>query len=99
MKPKRDHRQGIYLAITKSGRLYIGSVAGSAGRSFDRRWSEHIRDLERGSHVNDGLRRDGPEGLRFIPIAVTTRGDIAQARKIEGIIIKALRKVVCNERG
>lgn len=96
---KRDTRQGVYLAITKAGRLYIGSVAGGKGRSFSTRWSEHVKDLERGTHPNDGLRRDGPDGLRFVPLAVVQRGDIAQARKIESIIIKALRKVVCNERG
>ena len=95
---KRDSRQGVYLAVTKSGRLYIGSVAGK-GRSFARRWQEHTRDLERGTHVNDGLTKDGPEGLRFVPLAVVTKGDIAGARKIESAIIKALRKVVCNERG
>lgn len=94
---QRDTRQGVYIAITKAGRLYIGSVAGK-GRSFHRRWSEHTRDLERGTHPNDGLRRDGPEGLRFIPLAVTRRGDIAQARKIESIIIKALKRVLVNER-
>lgn len=96
MKP--DRRQGVYLGITKSGRLYIGSVAGK-GRSFARRWAEHIKDLEHGTHANDGLRKDGAEGLRFVPLAVVRRGDIAGARKIESAVIKALRKVVCNERG
>lgn len=93
-----DRRQGCYLIVTKTGRLYIGSVAGK-GRSFTRRWAEHTRDLERGRHANDGLTKDGAEGLRFVPLAVVRRGDIAGARKIESVIIKALRKVVCNERG
>lgn len=97
MKP--DRRQGVYLGITRTGRLYVGSVAGGKGRSFSRRWAEHVKDLERGTHVNDGLRKDGAEGLRFVPLAVVRRGDIAQARKIESVIIKALRKVICNERG
>ena len=94
---KQDKRQGCYLIVTRTGKLYVGSVAGK-GRSFTRRWSEHVRDLEKGTHVNDGLRKDGAEGLRFIPIAITTRGDIAQARKVESAIIKALGKAVCNER-
>ena len=94
---KSDRRQGVYIGITRNGRLYIGSVAGK-GRSFARRWSEHTRDLQRGTHVNRGLTKDGAEGLRFIPLAVVRRGDIAQARKIESVIIKALRRVVCNER-
>ena len=95
---KRDTRQGVYLAIGRNGALYIGSVAGGKGRSFSRRWSEHTRDLEHGTHPNDGLRKDGPDGLRFIPLAVTKKGDIAGARKIESVIIKALRRVLVNER-
>lgn len=95
MKP--DRRQGVYLGITRTGRLYIGSVAGK-GRSFARRWAEHVKDLERGTHANRGLTKDGAEGLRFVPLAVVRRGDIAQARKIESVIIKALRRVLVNER-
>lgn len=95
---RRDPRQGTYLLITKAGRLYIGSVAGGRGRSFGARYVEHVKDLERGTHANDGLRRDGPEGLRMIVLSVVRRGDIAQARKVEGIIIKALRRILVNER-
>ena len=97
VKKRRDSRQGVYLGITKSGRLYIGSVAGK-GRSFDRRWNEHITELERGTHPNDGLRKDGADGLRFIPLAVVRRGDIEAARKIERILIRALRRSLTNER-
>ena len=95
MKP--DRRQGVYIAISRTGKLYIGSVAGK-GRSFARRWAEHVKDLERGTHPNQGLSRDGAEGLRFVPLAVVRRGDIAQARKIESAVIKALRRVLVNER-
>ena len=94
---KRDKRQGVYLGITKAGRLYVGSVAGK-GRSFARRWGEHVKDLEQGTHPNDGLRKEGADGLRFIPIAVVTRGDIETARRIERCIIRALRRVLVNER-
>jgi hypothetical protein len=96
---KPDRRQGCYLIITRTGRLYVGSVAGGKGRSFAARWGEHVKDLERGTHPNDGLRRDGADGLRFIPLAVVGRGDIKAARRIEGIIIRALRRAVVNERG
>ena len=102
MKPKRDTRQGVYL-IVAGGRLYVGSTAGGKGRSFGRRLDEHLSELRQGTHPNDGLRRqfsqDGGAGWRMLRLAQVRRGDIAQARKIEGIIIKALRKVVCNERG
>ena len=94
----KDTRQGCYLIVTRAGRLYVGSVAGGAGRSFTARWAEHAKDLARGTHPNDGLRRDGADGLRFIPLAVVKKGDIRAARRIEGIIIKALGKAVCNER-
>jgi hypothetical protein len=90
--------QGIYLAITKSGRLYIGSVAGGRSRTFDRRWAEHRRQLANGTHPNDGLAKDGADGLRFIPLVRVKRGDIAMARKIERAVIRALGKGVCNER-
>lgn len=97
MKAKhRDSRQGCYLAITRSGKLYIGSVAGGRGRSFATRQREHERDIASGAHPNDTLRREGLAELR--PLVVVKRGDIALARKVEGVIIRALRKAVCNER-
>ena len=104
MRP--DRRQGVYLRLNlRAARtpLYVGSVAGGKGRSFAAREREHLKELDSGAHPNNGMRKahteTGGKGWVMIPIACVRRGDIAQARKIEGVIIKALRKVVCNERG
>ncbi len=91
-------KQGVYLGLTKSGRLYVGSVAGGRSRTFDRRFAEHRRQLAAGTHPNDGLQADGAEGLRFIPLVRVRRGDIGTARKIERAVIRALGKGTVNER-
>ena len=99
MKP--DRRQGVYIWVTPSP-LYVGSVAGAKARTFDRREAEHRKLLAQGTHHNDRLQaewaRSGGNGWRQVRIPLP-RGDIAGARFVESIIIKALGKAVCNERG
>lgn len=91
-------KQGVYLALTGASAVYVGSVAGGQRRTFDARSKEHRRELERGIHPNKRLQADGPKGFRLIPLVRVKQGDIEAARKIERIIIKALKGTVCNER-
>ena len=96
---------GVYIRLnTRAVRtpIYVGSVAGGRGRSFSTREKEHLRDLERGQHANDAMQRahqaTAGQGWVMIPVATVKRGDIAAARKIEAMIIKALGRACCNER-
>lgn len=98
---KRDTRQGCYLIIAGPV-LYVGSTAGGRGRGFAARLDEHLKALVQGRHPNNALARqfkvDGGKGWRMVKLAQVRRGDIAQARAIEGVMIQALGKAVCNER-
>lgn len=95
-------RQGVYLIIA-GRRLYVGSTAGKAGRSFDKRLEEHLKELAGGTHPNDALcqqyAQDGGKGWRMVKLAKVGSGNIEMARKVESIIIKALRRSLVNERG
>lgn len=97
----KDRRQGTY-AILAGPLIYVGSTAGGPGRGFGPRLDEHLRALAQGTHPNDALRkqyaRDGGRGWRMLRLAQVRRGDIAGARFVEGVVIKALGKAVCNER-
>lgn len=101
VKPKRDTRQGCYLIIA-GPMLYVGSTAGGKGRGFGARLDEHLAALAKGTHPNDRLQaqyqRDGGRGWRMVPLARVRRGDIAGARLVESVIIKAMGRSVCNER-
>lgn len=97
----RDHRQGVYI-IRAGNLLYVGSVAGGTGRSFDARLAEHLRDLARSKHANDRLqaqyRRDAGHDWRMVIKVPTPRGNIGVARLVEKAIIRALGRSCCNER-
>lgn len=98
---KRTHRQGVYL-ILAGQRLYVGSTAGGPGRGFGPRLDEHLTALAQGRHPNDALTRqyakDGGRGWRMLRLAQVRRGDIAGARLIESVVIRALKGACCNER-
>lgn len=103
MRPRkqRDHRQGAY-AILAGPYIYVGSTAGGPERGFRPRLDEHLRALAQGTHPNAALRRqyakDGGRGWRMLRLAQVRRGDIAGARFIEGVVIRALKGACCNER-
>jgi len=57
---------GVYAIIHRSkGKRYVGS----AQFAFQRRWTEHRRSLQRGSHSSPALQadyaNDGPEAFEF----------------------------------
>jgi hypothetical protein len=99
----RDKRQGVYLRLNRRARrtpLYVGKTVG-AKRSFAKREAEHLRELDAGTHANDAMRRAHQaaqgQGWQMLPLVVVK--DAKLARLIESIIIKAMGKAVCNERG
>lgn len=94
-----DKRPGVYLRLNTravKSPLYIGMT----GRSFATREHEHLRDLDAGTHANDAMRRTHQatrgQGWTMIPLVVCR--DAKLARRIESIIIKAMKGSVCNER-
>jgi hypothetical protein len=76
-----------------SSNIYIGETA----RSFEQRWQEHIRGLEKQSHHNKDLQRlyDKRSILLFFPVAGVSGSDIMESAQKEERAVWLL----CRDRG